>query len=145
MIWYVSICYNVSFRIISLLYHYYTYFFSFIFPIIFPLTILLFFLWLLSLLLYYYYNIIILIIFILFLIISGVHIPIYRSWQTQILVLCAERWLTSVLGRKGCFVINRRACFINPSQHIQLNENYYTNYILYYTYYFDFWPGLSRL
>ncbi len=137
MIWYVSICYNVSFKIISLLYHYYTYFFYY-FSYYFSSDY------------YFYYYITIItllfwLIFLFFFIILGVHIPIYRSWQTPILVLCAERWLRSVLGRKGSFMINRRACFINPSQHIQLNENYYTNYFLSYTYYFDFWPGLSRL
>ncbi len=55
-------------------------------------------LWLLFFLLYQYYNIIVSIIFpIIFDYIRGSHPNhVYRSWQTPILVLCAERWLTSL-------------------------------------------------
>ncbi len=52
--------------------------------------------------------------------------------QTPILVLCAERWLSSVLGRQRSFVMSRGPCFIKPNQHSKLNDNYYTHcFILY--------------
>ena len=68
----------------TLLYHYYTYYFSYYFSYYFTadyyFTVL-----------FHYYITIISIILLLILIISGFVIPIFRSWQTPILVLCAER------------------------------------------------------
>jgi len=106
--------------------------FLIIFPIIFRLTIIFF---IMSLLFQLF--------FLLFLIMSGVRIPIYRSWQTPILVLCAELWLSSVLGCQRSFVINRGACFIKPSQHMRLNNNYYTHYFYIILIILNVWPGLS--
>jgi hypothetical protein len=115
----------------TLLWHYYTYYFSNYFSYYVTFRLLFFLLW-------HYYDTIIPIISLLFFIISGVHVPIERSWQTPILVLCAKRWLISVQERQQYFGMNRRACFINTSQHIQLYKDYYTYYFFYYTNYFDY-------
>ncbi len=122
-------------HIITLLYHCYIYFFPLIFPMISPLTI--FFL------LYHYFNITISIFFLL--IVSGVNILIYWSWQMPILVLCAEQWLTSVHGLQWSLMINKWACFIKQSQLFHLNKDYYTHYFLYYTYYFKYLTRIEQL
>ncbi len=73
--------------------------------------------------------------FLFFFILPGVRcvcILIYRSWQTPILVLSTERWLSSVLGCQRSFVINRAARFIKPSQHMKLNNNYFMHYFYLY-------------
>ncbi len=74
-------------------------------------------------------------------------IPISRSLQTPILVLCAQRWLISLQQHQQSFgmTTGRQACFMKPSQHIQLNEDYYTHYFLYYTYYFGCLSRIQQL
>jgi hypothetical protein len=42
-------------------------------------------------------------------------------------------------------VINRQVWFIKPSQHMQLKENYYTHYFLYYTYHFECLTRIEQL
>ena len=119
----------------TLLYHYYTYYFSYYFSYYITADYYI-------IVLYHYYITIILIILLLILIISGFVIPIFRSWQTPILVLCAERWLISVQERQQSFGMTRQALFAKPSPPIQVNKDYYTHYFLYYTYYFE---CLSRI
>ncbi len=85
------------------------------------------------------------IIFPIILIILGVRIPIDRSWQTPILVLCAEWWLISVQEHLQCFGMNRRALFIKISQDVQLNEDYNTHYLFYYTYHFECLTRIAQL
>ncbi len=104
-----------------------------IFPMIFPLTI------------FFLMSLLFQLFFLLFLIMSGVqvHIPIYRSWQAPILVLCADLWLSSVLGCQQSFVINRRARFIKPSHHLKLNNNYYMHYFYIILIILNAWSGLS--
>ncbi len=126
---YVLICHKM---------HYYTYYFSNIFPIMS-----------LSDYYFFYYDTIMTLLYLLFLllflIISGVRVPIERSWQTPILVLCAKRWLISVQERQQCFVMNGRACFINISQHIQLYKDCSTYCFFYYSYSFDFLTRIEQV
>ena len=126
--------------ILYVLFHFYFTIIRIIFPIIFPIisqrTII-------SL---YYFTIIsllYLLFLLLFLIISGFRIPIFRSWRTPILVWCAERWLMSVQDRQLRFGKTRHACFMKPSPHTQLKEDYYTHYFLYYSYYSDSFQDLA--
>ena len=74
----------ILYHIKTLLYHYYTYYVSYYISYYITADYYI-------IVLYHYYITIILIILLLNLIISGFAIPIFRSWQTLILVLCAVR------------------------------------------------------
>ena len=74
----------ILYHIKTLLYHYYTYYVSYYISYYITADYYI-------IVLYHYYITIIPIILLLNLIISGFAIPIFRSWQTLILVLCAVR------------------------------------------------------